>query len=96
MSNLAQKTTIKVTFIIHILLLISFLRELVLHITACFIKKLNHCQIRLKEKTVRFLGAISFPFLIFSKNLDRISLLNPCQNRDFLLKGFYHVKETPT
>ena len=35
-------------------------------------------------------------FLIFFQNLDRISLLNPCQNRDFLLKGFYHVKETPT
>ncbi|WP_237739150.1 hypothetical protein, partial [Streptococcus sp. GMD4S] len=65
-----------------------------MHITAYFIKKSNHCQIRLKEKTARFLRGILFPFLIFSKNLDRISLLNPCQSRDFLLKGFYHVKET--
>ena len=33
-------------------------------------------------------------FLIFRRNLDRIFILNPCQNRGFLLKGFYHVKET--
>ena len=28
----------------------------------------------------------------FTKNLDRIFILNPCQSRGFLLKGFYHVK----
>ncbi len=33
-------------------------------------------------------------FLIFHQNLDRIFILNPCQSRGFLLKGFYHVKET--
>ena len=96
MSNVAQKTTVKVTFVIHIVLLISFLRESVLHIAAYFIKKSNRCQIRLKEKMARFLRGILFPFLIFRRNIDKISLLNPCQNRDFLLKGFYHVKETPT